>query len=250
LSGWTVAAKKPEAARNEVPRRRTIARIHDKYKAAVGVILYRKDAWPQHRHRRNSFSAWPPKRSQSMSAEQRNKEERSRRIGAGQRIGMCGVEGTAHLELLVGVPPSLLQTARRPQDGTHDHRAQQTESYPALRKRRSASVLASRALKCQNLCRDARLHLCALDSHQRDSSFADDLMRIVGLNTECRAPLSQPFEPSAQPQGRPRRDRPPVVDTDRTADYHFSGGIDVLLHLANANGFDHRHQIPGGKAFD
>jgi hypothetical protein len=39
LSGWTVAANKPEAARNEVQRRRARARIHDKYKAAVGVIL-------------------------------------------------------------------------------------------------------------------------------------------------------------------------------------------------------------------
>lgn len=64
------------------------------------------------------------------------------------------------------------------------------------------------------------------------------------------APLPQPFEPSAQPQGRTWRDRPSVVDTDRTADHHFSGGIDVLLHLANANGFDHRHQVPGGQTFD
>jgi hypothetical protein len=46
LSGRTVAAKKPEVARNEVPRRRAFARIHDKYTAAVGVILYRRTHGP------------------------------------------------------------------------------------------------------------------------------------------------------------------------------------------------------------
>lgn len=39
LSGRTVAANKPEAARNEVQRRRARPRIHDQCKAAVGVIL-------------------------------------------------------------------------------------------------------------------------------------------------------------------------------------------------------------------
>lgn len=62
------------------------------------------------------------------------------------------------------------------------------------------AFLGSRALECHNLCRDARLHLCPLDSHQRDSGFADDFVRIVGLNAECRAPVPQPFKPSAQPQ--------------------------------------------------
>ena len=41
LSGWTVAAMKPEAKRNAEKRRRARARIHDKYKA-VGVNLIPK----------------------------------------------------------------------------------------------------------------------------------------------------------------------------------------------------------------
>lgn len=60
LSGRTVAANKPEAVRNKVQRLRALARIHDKYKAAAGVILSRKDAWPQHRLRRNSVSGTAP----------------------------------------------------------------------------------------------------------------------------------------------------------------------------------------------
>jgi hypothetical protein len=112
------------------------------------------------------------------------------------------------------------------------------------------AFLGFRALECRNLCRDARFHLCPLDSHQRDSRFAHDFVRIVGLNAERRASVSQTFEPSAQPQWRPWWDRPPVVNADGSTDHHFCGGIDVLLHLANANGFDHCHQVSRGQTFD
>ena len=173
------------------------------------------------------------------------------RVGAGQRIGHCGVERNPQgNSLSVNRRRDGRLPARFTRDGAHDIRTQQAEWCPALRKRRSAALLVSRALECQNLCRDARLHLSPLHSHQRDSGFADDFVRIVGLNAECCASISHPFEPSAQPQGRPWRDRPSMVDTDRTADHHFSGGIDVLLHLTNAKGFDHRDQVSGCQTFD
>ncbi len=84
--------------RRTSPRRQSrpaLARIHDKNKAAVGVILSRKDAWPQNRYRCNSVPALLPKRSSSMVTEQWDKEERSHRIGAGQEIGNCSVGGNA-----------------------------------------------------------------------------------------------------------------------------------------------------------
>ena len=82
-----------------------------------------------------------------------------------------------------------------------------------------------------------------------DGRFADDLVRIVSLNPECRARVAQPFEPSAQPQGRSRRDRPTVVDADGAADHHLTCGVDVQLHLSDADGVDHSHQVAGGEAF-
>ncbi|MDH6169995.1 hypothetical protein M2282_005165 [Variovorax boronicumulans] len=70
------------------------------------------------------------------------------------------------------------------------------------------------------------------------------------MNAERRASVSQTFEPPAQPQRRPRRDWASMVDANGSTDHHFCGGIDVLLHLANANGFDHCHQVSRGQAFD
>lgn len=59
-----------EQARGGAKSRRALARIQDKYKAAVGVILHRKDAWPRNRHRRNSVPARFPTQSKSLSIEQ------------------------------------------------------------------------------------------------------------------------------------------------------------------------------------
>jgi hypothetical protein len=189
-------------------------------------------------------------RSDPSPCQPRNeKGERSHRIGAASgsafvarkelRIGTLSV---SHRRL-ADYSPALFRTACTTSERSKLRRFRAPP--PAGR-----PLLGSRALECQYLCRDARLHLLPLDSHQRDSGFADDLVRVVGLNAECRAPVPQPFEPSAQPQWRPRRDRSSMVDTDRTADHHFGDGIDVLLHLTNANGFDHCHQVSGGKTFD
>jgi hypothetical protein len=57
LSGRTVAARKPEAKRNEEKRRRASARIHDTYKA-VGVHLIPKGRMVQ---------APPPTQQQRLS---------------------------------------------------------------------------------------------------------------------------------------------------------------------------------------
>jgi hypothetical protein len=130
LSGRTVAANKPEAARNEVRRRRALARIHDKYKAAVGVILYRKDAWPQHRLRRNSVSGTAPQ-SDPSPCQPRN--EKGGTIPPHRRCqwtGICGVEEAAHRNALGEPPSSGGLFARFIQDGSHDLRAQQVASCP------------------------------------------------------------------------------------------------------------------------
>ena len=196
LSGRTVAAKKPEAARNKVQRRRALARIHDKYKAALGVILYRKDAWPQHRLRRNSVSGTAPEAIPVHVGRATKKEERSHRIRAASgsafaawkklRIGTLSV---SHRRL-ADYSPALFRTACTTFERGKLRRVRAPP--PAGR-----PLLGSRALECQYLCRDTQLHLRPLDSHQRDSGFADDLVRIVGLNAECGAPVPQPFEPSA-----------------------------------------------------
>jgi len=91
LSGWTVAAEKPEAARNAVQRRRALARIHDKYKAALGVIQYQKDAWPSTVTAATAFPARP--RSDPSPCQLRNEKEGTippHRLC--QRIGICGGE--------------------------------------------------------------------------------------------------------------------------------------------------------------
>lgn len=189
-------------------------------------------------------------RSDPSPCQPRNeKEEQSHRIRAASgsafvawkelRIGTLSV---SHRRL-ADCSPASFRTARTTFECSKLRRVR----APPLAGR---AFLGSRALECQNLCRDARLHLCPLDSYQRDSGFADDFVRIVGLNAECRAPVPQPFKPSAQSQGGPGWDWPSMVDTDRTADHHFGDGIDVLLHLTNANGFDHCHKVPGGKTFD
>lgn len=175
-----------------------------------GIPPYRR--WPAHRH----FAAWKKLRIGTLSVSHR-------------RLADCS--------------PAPFKTARAKFERSKLRRVRAPP--PAGR-----AFLGSRALERRNLCRDARFHLCPLDSHQRDSRFAHDFVRIVGLNAERRASVSQTFEPSAQPQWRPGWDRPPVVNADGSTDHHFCRGIDVLLHLANANGFDHCHQVSRGQTFD
>ena len=199
LSGRTVVAKKPEAARNEVQRRRALARIHDKYKAAVGVMLYRKDLGPSTDSAATAIPGTAPEAIPVHVSRATKKRGTIPPHTCCQWIGICGVEEPAHRNALSEPPSSGGLFARFIQDGLHDIRAQQLRRVrappPAGR-----PPLGSRALECEYLCRDARLHLRPLDSHQRDSGFADDLVSIVGLNAECRAPVPQPFKPSAQPQ--------------------------------------------------
>jgi hypothetical protein len=40
-----------------------------------------------------------------------------------------------------------------------------------------------------------------------------------------------------------------VVNANRSTHHHL-GRIDVLLHFPDADGFDHRHQVAGGKALN
>lgn len=62
---------------NEVQHRRARARIHGKYKAAVGVILYRQGSWPQH-------LVVSPSRSACRTAPQATHVGRHRRSSARQ----------------------------------------------------------------------------------------------------------------------------------------------------------------------
>lgn len=70
-------------------------------------------------------------RSDPSPCQPRNeKEERSHRIRAASRSGICGAEGAAHRNALCEPPSSGGLLARFLQDGSHDIRAQQVASCP------------------------------------------------------------------------------------------------------------------------
>lgn len=104
--------------------------------------------------------------------------------------------------------------------------------------------------KRPNLRSNSRLHRCPLHRNQRDGALANDLMVIGRLNAKRRASLSHPFNPPSQLQRRSRWDRPLVLKLDRPANHNFSGRVYMLLHLADADGFDYCDQVPGRQAFD
>ena len=104
--------------------------------------------------------------------------------------------------------------------------------------------------KCPNLCSDSRLHGGPLCSNQRDGALANDFMVIGHLNAKRRTAFSQPFKPPSQLQRRSWRDGSLVLQLDRPAHHHFGGRVYVLLHLTDADGFNHGDQVPGRQAFD
>lgn len=130
------------------------------------------------------------------------------------------------------------------------HPAQQSVSQSgAPPVRRGANFLAG-GLQCIDLGGNAQVHRDPPNHYQRDGGLADHLVVVEDLRAERRTSLAERLNPSTKPQRRPRRDRCPMLDANGAAHHHFNERIDVLLHLPDADGFEHRDQVAGRQAFD
>ena len=97
---------------------------------------------------------------------------------------------------------------------------------------------------------DRRLDCLPIDGHQRHLAFADEFVFIERPNAEGRAASSHLLDPARYADGRTWRDRTTVLDANAKPDDNLGVGVDVLLHLSDADRLDNGDEVPGGKTLD